>query len=142
MVMHLFVDANNALTLFRNLSVEQDPGTLVPAANVLLPSLRHLTLTEVPLYDTGRGILRECGTLYQTTLSRIYVQDVQRLSTLKLVLVGATLDGLMSEEPMTSSALLHLVALERIGQGLNLSFIVNGEDVLQDSTWIGTLGAW
>lgn len=136
--LHLFVNTDIALQLFRALSAESNtPRRPAAIDTILLPNLQHLTLSEEPRIGTDIGMMKSIGALYDAILSRWGRPDVKQLACLRLILVDQPLEALR-HNPATGFGLLHLIGLKSFI--LNVNFLVGGDDILEAGGWLELLG--
>ncbi|KAK0488148.1 hypothetical protein EDD18DRAFT_1359834 [Armillaria luteobubalina] len=131
--LHLSINTATTLPVFHALSAKRNlSGASAVIGTVQLPNLRHSIFSEEPPTGTDVGIMKSIGVLYDAILSRWEYPGIKRLKSLTLILVGKPLEALRH------NGLLHLIGLK--SSGLNVKFLVDGDDVLEADGWLELLG--
>ncbi|KAK0482917.1 hypothetical protein EDD18DRAFT_1362324 [Armillaria luteobubalina] len=136
--LHLSINTATTLPVFHALSVKRNlSGGSAVIGTVQLPNLQHSTFSEEPSTGTDVGIMKSIGVLYDAILSCREYPGIKRLKSLTLIIVGKLLEALRNN-PATGFGLLHLIGLK--SSGLNVKFLVDGDDVLEADGWLELLG--
>lgn len=77
------------------------------------------------------------GALYDAVLSHLDSPDLKQLNSLMLIIIDKLLEALR-HNPATGFGLLHLIGLKSFV--LNVKFLVDGDDVLENDGWLELLG--